>query len=424
MLKSSKKSSCYSTRQIPQKLVCINFKKKILMLKIAIYSGTIPSTTFIERLIVGLSGRNVTIYLFGIKTESKSYLQKNIVVSTYSGKINKFFRLIWFSLLLFLFRNSEKKQLDKWISSRKGNSRMFKVKCYPVLWYKPDLFHLQWAKSIDDWIWVQDFGIKLVVSLRGNQINIEPLIDTTVAGLHRTSFPKVDGFHAVSKVIGKQAERYGAQSEKIKVIYSGLPGIKNSNKIESNYLQSETLQILSVGRSHWVKGYSYALDACVKLKNKGVNFHYTVIGARNVEELEYHKNNLGLTEFVTFSEKVNYEKVIETMQNAHIVLLPSIEEGIANVVLEAMQLGKLVITTNCGGMEEVVKDGVNGFIVPIRNAEAIAQKIIEISTLSQIQVNEIAAKARETIEAIHSEEKMVEDMKKLYDFVLEKKVLL
>lgn len=391
---------------------------------IAIYSGNIPSTTFIERLIEGIAERDVIIYLFGIKSESKSYSKNNIIVSTYSGKINKLFRLIWFSLLLFLFRNSEKKQLDKWISSRKGNSRMHKVKCYPVLWHKPDLFHLQWAKSIEDWIWVQDFGIKLVVSLRGNQINIEPLIDNTLASLYRTYFPKVDGFHAVSKVIGKQAEKYGAQSGKIKVIYSGMPKIKNSIKIERNYLQSETLQILSVGRSHWVKGYKFALDACAKLKENRINFHYTIIGARNVEELEYHKNNLGLTEFVTFSEKVIYEKVIETMQNAHIVLLPSIEEGIANVVLEAMQLGKLVITTNCGGMEEVVNDGVNGFIVPIRNPGAIAKKIIEISTLSQIQVNEIAAKAREKIDAIHSEEKMVEDMKRLYDFVLEKKVLL
>jgi colanic acid/amylovoran biosynthesis glycosyltransferase len=106
------------------------------------------------------------------------------------------------------------------------------------------------------------------------------------------------------------------------------------------------------------------------------------------------------------------------MKNADLLLLPSVEEGVANVVLEAMQLGTIVLSTNCGGMEEVIENGVNGFIVPIRNAEAMANSIIEISNLNQVKRSTIIENAKETIKRQHTEEKMIEDMYVLYNNVI------
>lgn len=388
------------------------------MKKIAIYSGAVPSTTFIERLIVGISKAGQGVYLFGYKAKNINYSEKNIIISTYSGRINKFLRLLWFSLLLTLFKNNEKNKLDKWIKSRKSNTRMLKVKCYPVLWYKPDVFHLQWAKSIDDWIWVQQFGIKLIVSLRGGQINYQPISNPDVKYLFLNYFPLVDGFHAVSKAIALEAQKYGADPKKIKVVYSGFPLTAIPSHVDVYTQEIKTIQLLSIGRSHWKKGYNYALDACSLLKQQGINFHYTIIGAKGVEELEYQKNELNLNDQVTFLDRVPYEEVLDKMQQAHIILLPSVEEGIANVVLEAMMLQKLVLTTDCGGMEELVKDGQNGFVVPIRNPQKMSEKIMQISELSPSQIKEITTRARTTIETTNSEQKMVADMKSLYDFVL------
>ena len=391
--------------------------------KIAIYSGVVPSTTFIERLVHGMAQSDATIYLFGNKIKKINYIKKNIIISTFSGKVNKFFRVIRFSLLLFLFKNKDKKKLDKWIFSRKCNYTMLKIKCYPVLWYHPDVFHLQWAKSIEDWIWVQEFGMKLIVSLRGSQLNVVPVVDKTTVNMYKRHFPQVNGFHAVSKAIAKQAEKYGADPAKIKVVYSGLTKFDNFENSSCLIPGQEPLQILSVGRAHWIKGYNYALDAFALLQKQGFNFKYTIIGAKDFEELEFQKNDLGLNESVTFIQHVTHDKVIELMQQSHLILLPSVEEGIANVVLEAMALQKIVLTTNCGGMEEIVTDGLNGFVVPIRDPEAIAQKIREIRALSKSQLEEIAFNARQTVEAIHSEEQMVNDMSILYNFVLEKGVL-
>lgn len=388
-----------------------------MKIKIALYSGVVPSTTFIERLILGLSKKDCIVYLFGEQKQKVQY-GKNIFISTYAKRRSKFWILLRFSILLWLFKRQDKIKLDKWISTRNSSNLLLKIKCYPVLWYSPEVFHLQWARSIEDWIWVQDFGIKLIVSLRGAHINYTPITEEGVAELYLKYFPKVDGFHAVSSAIAKEAVKYGANPEKIKVVYSGFPLTAIPSHVDVYTKDIKTIQLLSIGRSHWKKGYNYALVACFLLKQQGIDFHYTIIGAKGVEELEYQKNELNLTNHVSFLDRVPYEEVLDKMQQAHIVLLPSVEEGIANVVLEAMMLQKLVLTTDCGGMEEIVKNGQNGFVVPLRDPQKMCDKIIEISKLSSSHIKEITTQARTTIETINSEQKMVADMKALYDFVL------
>lgn len=390
-------------------------------MKIALYSGELPSTTFIERLIVGLAERGNEIVLFGKRKKKVPYKNAFIQqIAFLDTKWNKLFFLGKYSFLLFLFRRKEKKRLDAHIGSMSKNTQMSKIKYYPVLWHQPNIFHVQWAKSTSEWMWVQDFGMKLVVSLRGTHNTVSPIADLKLKKSYKATFPKVNGFHAVSKAIGVVAEKYGANPNSIQVVYSGL-SLPSNTPLQNSYdKEIQTIQLLSVGRSHWIKGYDYALDACKLLKEKGIDFHYTIVGAKGVEELEFQKNDLGLNSEVTFLDKLPYEKVLQLMQKAHLIVLSSVEEGIANVVLEAMLLQKLVLTTDCGGMEEIVKDSENGFVVPIRNPEAMSEKIIEISRLSKEQIHTITMNARKTVERVNSEEKMVTDMEALYHFVLDK----
>jgi len=338
-------------------------------LKIAIYSGEIPSTTFIERLISGLSKKGHFIVLFGSLKTSVSY-NNNVLIKGYkNGKILKLIYLVKYTMLLFFFRYNEKKKLDKILRLESKNSLNNKVKCYPVLWHKPDVFHVQWAKALMDWTWVTQFNIKLVLSLRGAHINYSPIADLALAKNYRENFPRVDRFHAVSKAIAKEAIKYGADTKKIKVVYSGLD-LKDKQEIK--YPNHENYHIISIGRAHWVKGYKYALDACKLLKDKGVKFKYTIVGIDSGVEYLYHIKDLGL-------------------------LMPSVQEGIANVVLEAMALQTMVLSTDCGGMNEVISHGENGFLIPTRNPEAIANTITKIMTLSDEAQLKITNKALKTI---------------------------
>ena len=382
--------------------------------KIAVYSGEIPSTAFIERLIKGLSNKGCQIFLFGNIKKSSSYQSENISVKGYrNNRISKAFYLLYYTVLLTLFRFKDKRRLDKILKDESRFSLYDRVKYYPVLWYKPDIFHVQWAKGINDWLWVKTFGIKIILSLRGAHINYSPIANLELAELYTTCFPKVDGFHAVSKAIAKEATKYGANAEKIKVIYSGLD-ISSFENVKGNASdKNDAFHVISVGRPHWIKGYTYALDAFKILLDKNIQFKYTIVGGLNLE-LEYQIDELGLSPYVNFIGKVPFDEAQNLIKTSDLLLLPSMKEGLANVVLEAMANSKLVLTTDCGGMNEVITHGKNGFIVPIRNTTEMANAILEISKLSNSEKQQIAANALETIRNQHDHDLMIEGMLNLY----------
>jgi colanic acid/amylovoran biosynthesis glycosyltransferase len=113
-----------------------------------------------------------------------------------------------------------------------------------------------------------------------------------------------------------------------------------------------------------------------------------------------------------------YHEVQSQIKEADLLLLPSLKEGLANVVLEAMALGTLVLSTDCGGMSEVIKNGVNGFVVPIRDIKALADKIVEISKLDAYEAEQLRYNAHQTIMKRHTQEQMVQEMIELYNEVL------
>ena len=85
------------------------------------------------------------------------------------------------------------------------------------------------------------------------------------------------------------------------------------------------------------------------------------------EELLFLVSELGLQKRSTFSPRVTQEEVYNQMLEADLFILPSVEEGIANVCIEAMFCKLLVLSTNCGGMSELIEDGITGFLVPTKS---------------------------------------------------------
>jgi colanic acid/amylovoran biosynthesis glycosyltransferase len=312
-----------------------------------------------------------------------------------------------------LFKKNDKKKLDTYLKLHSKNLMYSKVKHYPVLWHRPDIFHLQWAKGLEEWAWVQDFGIKMVVSFLGTHINYSPITIPKIGLMYQKHFPNVDGFHAVSNVIALKGEKYNAAKEKIKVVYSGF-NMDLFDFSAQEKVNNKLFKIISVGREHWVKGYTYALDACKHLKDLDFQFEYTIIGGAGDVELKYQLHDLNLNNVVQLTGRMPFEKVKAFIFEADLLLLPSVEEGIANVVLEAMASKTIVLSTACGGMDEVIKDGENGFLIPIRQSALMAERIIEISNLSDKKKVEIVEKAFSTVSAQHNEKRMIENMLTLY----------
>ncbi len=129
-------------------------------------------------------------------------------------------------------------------------------------------------------------------------------------------------------------------------------------------------------------------------------------------------HELGLSDHIKLTGKISQDQVFKEVQNADLMLLPSLEEGIANVAVEAMALGTAVISTDCGGMKELITHGVEGWIVPVRDAKAMANQILSFTKLGNNEIKQIKIAARHKVETQHNEEQMVEGMLCLYNSIV------
>jgi colanic acid/amylovoran biosynthesis glycosyltransferase len=288
----------------------------------------------------------------------------------------------------------------------------------PVLLHLPQIFHIQWAKAAEEWIYLKtQFGVKFILSLRGAHINYSPLADLKLANTYREIFPLIDAFHAVSKAIACEARKYGADPEKINVIYSGLSPLKESffNLTTSPINFSDSFQLLAIGRFHWKKGYCYLLEALHLLKLKQLPIELTLIAPGNLtEELLYQIAELNLQESIIHIKGLPFNELQLKMTEYDALILSSLEEGIANVVLEAMQIGLPVISTDCGGMSEVISHNINGFLVPIRNSKEIADIVEKLMFMIPIERNQIISEAKYSVFSKFNLERMKSDFIDMY----------
>lgn len=369
-------------------------------MKIAIYSGVIPSTTFIENLIAGLAA-NHQIQLFGIVKKHCRYSNSNIrMFPLAQNKLRLVFDSVMWLLKLALFAPADYKLLHQHIASLKdpfGERLRNWSKYGSVVYHRPDLFHVQWSKGVGEWLFLKQlFGIKLVVSFRGSHMNFSQIADPDLDREYALVLPQYDGFHAVSSDVLDNALKYKIDPTKAMVIHPAVkPELLESFSIRKR--DGHTLKIISVGRCHWVKGYDVAIDACAILAKNQVDFSYTIVAGGDSEELLFQINQLGLCNRVEIVPALPHHQVIEYYERSDLFLLPSHAEGIANVLLEAMACGLPVISTRCGGVADVILHGQNGWLVPIRDPQAIAGQILQFLGLDSERVGEIVVAANRTI---------------------------
>lgn len=372
---------------------------KTKRLQVALYTGELPTTTFIERLAVTLAMEGVQVTLVGkIKKRYRSP-HKGVKITGYCHGLYGALQVCWRYFRLRLFFSARYRQVRlKLNGSPFAGGRQFQQwqRALPVLLNLPQIFHVQWTRHVDEWVWLKPFGVKLMVSLRGSHINYSPLTNEALGIMYRKVLPEYDGYHAVSHTMAREAEKWGVIPTKTKVIYSGLAFGKLP--ILGTSGRNQGFRILVVGRMHWVKGYHYLFDAITILKERKFPVTVTLVASGEMpEELLYQVHSLDLKNRVQWIKGLPHEKVVAHMREHDVLVLPSVEEGIANVVLEAMSVGLPVISTDCGGMQEVIESGSNGFLVPVRNPKALADAIEFFSTVEPARVEVIRQKAYTTI---------------------------
>ncbi|WP_136480574.1 glycosyltransferase family 4 protein [Cognatitamlana onchidii] len=382
-------------------------------MKIVIFDGTFKTTAFINRLVIGLLQKH-EVYILGFNDELMKPI-KGVHYVKLGSNSNKL-AFIKTSVSLALSQLSIKRLCLTVLYIVKFDRKALHNQNFElaVKSINPDIIHAQWVSNIpilEPILMSQKYPI--VLSQRGYHINVRPFVDADNLNYLKQWFPKIAGFHSVSKAISSKGDLIYTSPYKIDyVVYSGLNLLKVP--YGEKYQKTKCLRLISVGRPHWKKGYDYAIKACALLKAHGINFKYTIIGAGQNEELIYLREFYKLGEFVELLKPLPQIAVFEAVKKADMMLLPSIEEGIANVAIEAMALGTLVVSTNCGGMSELIEHNKEGWVIPLRSPEALADVIINFNETPDNILNNMRQQARKKVENQFTEDHMVLGMERLY----------
>lgn len=233
-------------------------------------------------------------------------------------------------------------------------------------------------------------------------------------------YPLADKIIAPSKGIeaALQKEIPKIPSKNLKCIYN-MVDLENALTLSNENLDHQILNnkepiIISVGRLIERKGFKYLLYAFEKV-NKKIASQLLILGdgpERN--RLKRLACSLGIDERTLFlGFQSNPFKFIS---KAKILVLPSLVEGFANVLIEAMAVGTPVISTNAPyGTDEIIENGKSGFLVPIGNIDALAEKILLLLSNSQLHTKFIE-EGRKIVQERFSHQKQI---KKWEDLLLE-----
>ena len=220
---------------------------------------------------------------------------------------------------------------------------------------------------------------KLVVSCRGTQERIMPIVDPARADRLRALFAAVDRVHCVSADMLRTCAGYGLDPARAFVNHPAIDPRWFTRAAPYVAHPTGPYRLLSTGRLHWAKDLDTALAAIRLLVARGLDVHYHVIGdGPERDRLRFAIADLGLAGRVTLHGAKPAAEVRAALGAADLFVLSSVSEGVSNAALEALAMELPVVTTDAGGMPEAIRDRVDGRVVPRRDPAALAGAIAEL----------------------------------------------
>jgi colanic acid/amylovoran biosynthesis glycosyltransferase len=152
-------------------------------------------------------------------------------------------------------------------------------------------------------------------------------------------------------------------------------------------------RLLCVGGLVDYKGHTYLLDACAELVAEGRSIELLLVGDGPLrEELTAHAARRGLADVVTFAGRRTSDDVQRHLRECDAVVLPSapapkgMMEGIPVALMEALAVGRPVISTLVSGIPELVTDGQQGLLVPPADPAALAVAIRTLIANDELRI--------------------------------------
>ena len=191
------------------------------------------------------------------------------------------------------------------------------------------------------------------------------------------------------------------QARRTVVIANGVVDLAGARRAR---VAQDAGHILFVGALRPEKGVDVLLEALVQLHQQEIAFHAKLVGKLICEdyrkELIEKIDQTGIASKVTFCGEITGEDLSEMYVGATLFCLPSqyASEAMPRVVIEAMQFGLPIVATDWRGIPDMIQDGVQGILVPVGDAAALAQALLALlqNTERRQQMGEAARKRYES----------------------------
>jgi len=211
-------------------------------------------------------------------------------------------------------------------------------------------------------------------------------LPVTVGGLAydwligRWPFALADRIIAVSEWVRGDIAKYRIDPGKIVAVHNGIDVREfrptEARDLRARYGIGDDPMLLFVGRLITQKGVPYLIDAMPRVLAQHPRAKLFLVGRGSaLKGLKAKVAAMGLGDSVIFSGYLTEPELKEAYGTCDLFVLPSVWEVLPIAVLEAMASAKPVVCTDAGGDREMVRDGVNGFVVPRRDPGALAEKV-------------------------------------------------
>lgn len=153
-----------------------------------------------------------------------------------------------------------------------------------------------------------------------------------------------------------------------------MPASSNGSKHPANH-------VVCIARLYPSKGQDVLIRALALLKDKHPQLRAELIGDGPARDSYVQlARELGLADRCAFAGSLRHEEVLDRMRAASLTILPSRSDNCPLVTIESLAVGTPVVASRVGGIPEVVRDGIDGFLVPPDDPQALAAKLSLVLT--------------------------------------------
>jgi len=191
---------------------------------------------------------------------------------------------------------------------------------------------------------------------------------------------KADYIRIVSPFLYHPLDRFGIDRNKVFLVPPRCNSIlfnkKNVVGEKEDYYKSK-YNLLFVGNLLVAKGVDILLEAFALINKENQDIGLTFVGdGEERDRLVSRSIELGIQDRVSFLGKIEYESIPNMMYYADVLVLPSIEEGVGRVLLEAMAMNLPIVASNVGGIPLVIDDGRDGLLFEVGDIEGLKDKVL------------------------------------------------